>query len=325
VNIVLIRKNHNLSLFALALKNSEILIFEYNKISDLVKLVRGAPPKSNIIFYNPSWLLIIIGFFKLNSNFYYFLHEPYLSFKRVKKITLFIGYKIWLNFIAFRFRFICLSEYGKNVAKNNIFIGHRVVKDIVPLGIELSPLEDNNKIYDFCMWGSLSDDKGLDRVLHFSALYPQYRICILTRSNSAIISFAAKYQNICPNLIFKLSKNYIPDSEIFAMVSSTKVVLLPQRYATQSAQLPIALGLGVPVISSDVGSFNEFLNHQSNSKCGEIISNEISDDAFSKEIDAAFRKILTNYQLYVVSALSIYRLLFSPKSVQKFLQNILKV
>lgn len=55
---------------------------------------------------------------------------------------------------------------------------------------------------------------------------------------------------------------YVPDEELAAYMQAANVVVLPYRSATQSAVLQLALGHGVPVITTAVGGLPEVIHHQ---------------------------------------------------------------
>jgi glycosyltransferase involved in cell wall biosynthesis len=67
------------------------------------------------------------------------------------------------------------------------------------------------------------------------------------------------------NILQKYERNtlmlnrYIPNEELYTLISNAKFIICPYLDATQSGVLMTSFALGVPVIASDVGSFPEFV------------------------------------------------------------------
>jgi len=56
-----------------------------------------------------------------------------------------------------------------------------------------------------------------------------------------------------------LEDRWVPDSELAALISAARLLVLPYREASQSGVIPLALALGVPVVTTDVGGLPEQL------------------------------------------------------------------
>jgi glycosyltransferase involved in cell wall biosynthesis len=61
--------------------------------------------------------------------------------------------------------------------------------------------------------------------------------------------------------------SWVPDDEILSCLVGSRAVVLPYREASQSGIIPIALGLGIPVLATQVGALPEQVGD-----CGWIVS-----------------------------------------------------
>lgn len=89
---------------------------------------------------------------------------------------------------------------------------------------------------------------------------------------------------------FEVHDRYIPASEVNRLFSSADIVVLPYTDATQSGVAAMALGYGIPVIATAVGSIPEFVRHGVN---GWLVSPRDSD-----ELAAAIREVADDTVLY---------------------------
>lgn len=65
---------------------------------------------------------------------------------------------------------------------------------------------------------------------------------------------------------FEIHDRYIASSEVVELFASTDVVVLPYTDATQSGVAAMALGYGIPVVATSVGSIPEFVHDGANGR-----------------------------------------------------------
>mgnify|MGYP001822288766 FL=1 len=59
----------------------------------------------------------------------------------------------------------------------------------------------------------------------------------------------------------RLQLQWIPETEVPRLLAASDIVVLPYRSGSQSAVAPMALGAGVPVLSTAVGGLPEVVQH----------------------------------------------------------------
>jgi glycosyltransferase involved in cell wall biosynthesis len=60
----------------------------------------------------------------------------------------------------------------------------------------------------------------------------------------------------------RLDLGWVPEMETTRLLAAADLVVLPYRSGSQSAVAPVALGCGVPVLSTSVGGLSEVIRHQ---------------------------------------------------------------
>ena len=313
--VLCIKKNHVLESFATSLivadPRARLLI--YDGFSDLLVKLRPVGTNSKIIFYVPEFYLLLVIFrYYLKFNFYYFVHEPRISLSRSPSVKFFFVYKLWLFLISLSCNPIFLSFYGSSLGR----VGKKR-PIVIPLLFDnpshtLALDCKKEKKFDVVMWGSLNTEKGLDRFISFASAFPNLSFGVLARKNARLVELKESLTKL-PNLDWALREDYIPDLEIFKFVQSGKVAFLCQRESTQSAQLPLALSLGLPVVTTDCGSFPEFIGTAKFSRC---FFNGLSDDALSKELGQHIPFILSNLSAASEEASEFYSDNFDPRMLE---------
>tara|TARA_X000000950_G_scaffold289028_1_gene409172 strand:+ start:8589 stop:9572 length:984 start_codon:yes stop_codon:yes gene_type:complete len=321
--VFLIQKKHNLIPFCEAFQSQSIEVFKYENKIHLVRNILWILSFKKIYFYTPvaeMVLFSIIGIF-MRNKFFYFLHEPYMSLKRVGSLRFYVLYNVWLLICSLGFKYICLSQEGiKRTKINYSLIISRIAKNRVPLCLPKIEVNKDKK-FDICMWGSLNHEKGLDRAIMFSKKYPQYSLKILCRKTDYVMSQLKHLKISSTGLILDLRDEFITDEEIFNHISSSRIALLPQRDLNQSAMLPLAWAIGTPVITSDKGSFKEFVNKDSRFPGGLMVKNNLVDELFIDEINECVKEIIYNYSFFKESAIKAHENFFDPKKYYKELTN----
>jgi glycosyltransferase involved in cell wall biosynthesis len=120
-------------------------------------------------------------------------------------------------------------------------------------------LADDEEVVLF--FGYVRRYKGLDTLLEawpaVSASRPKARLLVA----GEFYEDASPYRELAvraggaPSV--RLLERYLPDDEVEAVFKAADVVVLPYRSATQSGVTAVAVALGVPVITTDVGGLAE--------------------------------------------------------------------
>ena len=289
-----VRKGHVLKIFSqsLCVADKSVQLVEYNGLSDLHTSLKRIKRRARVMFYIPEWFLLpLVIIFYSRHSFFYFLHEPVITLARSSSMRFFFFYKMWLWCFRRFVSLIFLSAYGANLGRTE-----SRDKIIVPLlfdpsiAFENMVLQEEKKV-DVIMWGSLNKEKGLDRFLEIAAANESISFGILARRTDQIE--LERQANISiSNVHWDLRDQYIPDHDIFRFVQSGRIAFLCQRESTQSAQLPLALALAVPVVASDCGSFPEYIGNGIYSIC---VPNNLAGDELVDCLTEHIAKILENY------------------------------
>lgn len=158
--------------------------------------------------------------------------------------------------VSVMFKLIPLSKWGR-VQANRLRFSKLISQNINLSLPKLSRTNSEPIIYDLVMWGTLNPDKGFDRLISVCRRNQNIRAKVLSRSNSFLEAHKTN-GHLPENIEMDLRSEFITDLEIDTLLLSSKFAFLPQRQATQSAQLALAISRGVPVICSDIPAFDEF-------------------------------------------------------------------
>ena len=308
-----IRKGHVLTIFAqsLCVADRSVQLVVYDGVYDLYASVKRIEGRARVMFYAPEWFLVplVIRFYSRHL-FFYFLHEPIISSARSASVGFFLFYKFWLWCLRRFVSLIFLSAYGAKLGGSAS--GDEVVIPLLfdpSMAFENAVLQEKKKV-DVIMWGSLNREKGLDRFLKTAAANKSISFGVLARRTDRLESERQASISI-DNVHWDLRDQYIPDQEIFRFVQSGRIAFLCQRESTQSAQLPLALALGVPVLASDCGSFPEFIGDGLYSSC---VPNNFADNELVGYLTEHIAEILENYPKASQEATKIFDYKFKARA-----------
>ena len=112
----------------------------------------------------------------------------------------------------------------------------------------------------FLFFGRIRPYKGLGSLVDASALLaaevPDFRLIVAGTGATG----AELFPNGFPSWL-DLRLRHIDDDEVAELFDSVRAVVLPYRRASQSGVAALSLGLGCPVIASDVGGLPEAVRH----------------------------------------------------------------
>ena len=176
----------------------------------------------------------------------YFLHEPNLIRNDIysKMVNLYTKLVIKISTDV-----IVLSNFALTEAKNK-FPLKNIFKINYPAGI-ISDLRKKNKKY-ISFIGNLSDNKRLDLFIELAK-----------KSNRQfLIAGSGNFKNYKKDIIrynIKFINKFLSQKEYDSLMQESLFVILPYESSTQSAVLFDSFRNGTAVITTDCGSFNEFV------------------------------------------------------------------
>jgi len=170
--------------------------------------------------------------------------------------------EIGINILTYKFNnFLTFSELQRNILQSklknkNVFSIPLPVKDFGP---KINVVNNYDRIR-FLFFGNIVKYKGLDVLLkaidNLSKRYDNFELTIAGRAND----WEAEYGWIVTNKkILDLHIRYITNDEIAGFFSNAHYLVLPYRDVTQSGPLMIAYNYNLPVISSDLEGFREYI------------------------------------------------------------------
>jgi len=111
-------------------------------------------------------------------------------------------------------------------------------------------------------FGSIRPNKGLNYLIkaepYISEKFSNYKICIAGKFPENLKGLKESIMN---NDKFEIFDEFIPNSQVANFFESSDFIVLPYITATQSGVLPLAFGLGRPVVATNAGSIGEYLEH----------------------------------------------------------------
>ena len=253
-----------------------------------------------------------------NSQVIYHIHEPTLtdlpSFSYIKKVLYSQYIKILLNHSDY---IVVSSVYSQEYLLNKYDkFKYKIINSYLPFTDKIKIYHNLEKCFDAIIWGKPSQYKGINRYFELANSMPDYRFAILTTESSYIQN--KDLLKKLPNNIVLLIKLCLTDEDINFFVSRSKVCLIPYQRITQSGMIPVALRLGVPVITTDTGSNKEFIQNNLN---GLLLPN---DDGLIVNRITDISNCIDNYEnLYNSSIATFKQIFYYHKSVESLYQVLI--
>lgn len=194
-----------------------------------------------------------------------------------------------------------IEQFG--IESDKIIVMHHGVNDPLEHPLEDSEIKQpdiNRPMIRMLCFGGVRRYKGYDLLIQaMDGLDDEFGLvisgmCSDMQYSNYLEGTIARNRN-CERIIWK--PGFVPDEEVNRLFSEADVVVLPYRHIDQSGVLFKALGLGCPVIATDVGSFRDYLTHETG-----IIVDEISPEAL-REACLLFR---SRKHLYTRNAIRKY-------------------
>ncbi|MBD3214161.1 MAG: glycosyltransferase [Candidatus Lokiarchaeota archaeon] len=222
----------------------------------------------------PFWLFPIYFLFRFNPNkkLIFTIHEP---FKREGDISTKFMYRFYLypdRYLSFK-----LADYlifgGKkilNKAKKEIITPARLIYAELGAYTYLDNLKSQSSDFNenqIIFFGRIQAYKGL-HILIESTKHLETEDFKIIIAGKGSIDYNAQVNHLLNSKKLRIYNRYIKDGELVAMIRSSAVAVFPYLSGTQSGATSTALGLNVPVISSEIGSIHEIIKE---GKTGYII------------------------------------------------------
>jgi glycosyltransferase involved in cell wall biosynthesis len=116
------------------------------------------------------------------------------------------------------------------------------------------------------MFGSISRYKGIDIALEALRDFPDFAVSLVIAGECRDAKLADELNQLIERIpathTVEWQRGFIPESEVQACFERADAVLLPYRHIDQSGVLLTAYRFGVPVLAFDVGSFSEYITHE---------------------------------------------------------------
>jgi glycosyltransferase involved in cell wall biosynthesis len=132
----------------------------------------------------------------------------------------------------------------------------------------------------FLFFGRLRAYKGLDLLRDaFALLHARHPHATLRVVGEGDAEACAPGLSALPGV--RVEPRWVPDAEIPALLAAADAVVLPYREASQSAIIPQAFALGVPIVATAVGGLTEQLGDGQ----GSVIAEDLSPAAFAAAME----------------------------------------
>ena len=224
---------------------------------------------SDVVFLmpQPTDYLISIFFRLCKIQVSYVIHDPLhhrgelWPFHRSMKARFRISYKVFFlsSFVANQFRQF-------DVEKKSITSKLEARRHLKGANVNFTKQYGNY----FLHVGRMKRYKGLDRMLAVWEELENPESCLVIAGEGIKKCLMGKR---IPNNVIQLDR-WLTDAEVWELIENSKGVILLYEEATQSGVAAIALNLGIPILSTNVGGLREQLQDTSNTL---VVENNLSD------------------------------------------------
>lgn len=256
------------------------------------------------------------------KEIWWWLHEPYRRSKKSygwwKKYYYFIAELMQIPFLKIVDQVIVSSVEAKCAfSKHYPWYSGKVVEcPLMLLDYSKYCKTSNPKYISFV--GTAAKSKGIDQffqlVEYASIKKPLLNFQIITSSN--ISKFVNNLNITAKNRLKIVSGDRISDIQLGKAIKNSIAILTPYRQTMQSGVVPAAYMHGVPIISTNVGSMAEFVQH---GKTGLLVSVNATMDEWLNSI-----KIITQRKnMFGKNCRKYYENYHSPENWKKFIPQLI--
>jgi len=225
------------------------------------------------------YFMFLIPYFK-NINFIYTIHNEFHSYDNTfKRLSRFWFFK--------RIKFVCLAENIESEYKNafpelnfyTVYNGISKLKDSLyfhKVKEEVEKIRENqyNKIFIFI--GRLAEEKNIPLLLDIFSNLENSKLLIIGKDTSEELEFLSYINNNPASNIFYLgAKENIGD-----YIKSSDALVITSLHEGLPIVALEALSLGVPILSTPVGSLRDLIKNWENG----FLSKEIDKESYLKVV-----------------------------------------
>lgn len=187
-----------------------------------------------------------------------------------------------------------VNKFG--IIKNKVVVMEHGSNDAVELSHlkpdqarEILGFDANDIVLMF--FGAVAPYKGLDILLDALVDHTQVKLLVAGRCPNS--EYGNEIRKRISDLVSEgqavWKEGFLSESEISTVFAASSAVVLPYRHIDQSGVLLLSLSLGIPMISTNVGSFGAMIT----SEIGLVI-----DEANSVELSRGITKFLENKKIF---------------------------
>lgn len=116
------------------------------------------------------------------------------------------------------------------------------------------------------MFGSVSRYKGIDTALDALREFSDFPVSLVIAGECRDSGLADELNRLIERIpamhVVEWQRGFVPESEVQACFECADAALLPYRHIDQSGVLLTAYRFGIPVLAFDVGSFADYVTHE---------------------------------------------------------------
>lgn len=267
-----------------------IQTFVLLRFLNLIKIVNKLKPDIIFITHFHPWsaFIFILRIFLKNKIFYGVHDNPFDPKEKGPLLMIFLE-KIFLKYsdIVITYSNFINEDIKKYLPKKKI--------ETIYLGIHKDLFPDFKKNFDLnkefltiLFFGRILPYKGIDTLIEAVEILREEKIKVET-----IIAgrgeIDEKYLDKIKELKINLKNYWISNEELLSLLKKTDILIIPYKKGTQSGLISIGLAYGIPIIATNVGSFNEYIKDGFNGFLIEPdnpkeLSEKIKEIYFNREI-----------------------------------------